>query len=123
MRFKILALGLICIFIFAYCKSPVAPEPPIPPDEPLLPIIEYFRASQSQVSPGESSTLSWNTINASQVLMFCWDGVRYPGICVVEKTGTKEVWPERTITYRLTAYSGANSVSEYITVELVLGQP
>ena len=28
MRAKILALGLACLFIFAYCESPVSPEPP-----------------------------------------------------------------------------------------------
>jgi len=122
MRIKILSLVLIFLFVFAYCESPESPEPP---EEPLFPEIEYFRASQSQISPGESSTLSWNTVNAEQVLLFCWDNGQHnqPTIFVVDKTGTKEIWPDKTTVYRLIAYNKANYVLEYITVEVVSGQP
>jgi hypothetical protein len=122
MKIKILSLVLICFFVFAYCESPESPEPP---EEPLLPEIEYFRASQSPISPGESSVLSWSTINAAQVLLFCWDNGQHnaPTVFVVEKTGTKEVWPDKTTIYRLTAYNKAKDVMEYITVEVVSDRP
>ncbi|MBA7465155.1 hypothetical protein ES707_00317 [subsurface metagenome] len=129
MRVKIFILGLICFFVFAYCESPVSPDIP---EEVLLPAIEYFIANPSQISYGESSTLSWSTVNTWKVLMFCDDdAVRMfrPGVCVVEKTGTMKVWPERTTFYRLVA-SGKGSpilqitpwlspLAETITVEVV----
>jgi len=107
MRTKIMILGLICILIFTYCESPVSPDIP---DEPLLPAIEYFMASPSQISCGESSMLSWSTVNTWKVLLFCDDGAHsfWPGVVVVEKTGTMEVWPERTTVYTLVA-SGKGS--------------
>ena len=128
MRVKFLILGLICIFIFAYCKSPVSPDIP---EEILLPAIEYFTASPSQISYGGSSTLSWSTVNTWKVLLFCDDGAHRlsPGVVVVEKTGTMEICPERTTVYRLVA-SGAGSpilqitpwlsaLSETIIVEVI----
>ena len=128
MRTKVLILGLICFLVFAYCESPVSPDIP---KEILLPAIEYFTASPSQISCGESSTLSWNTVNTWKVLLFCDDGAHVfsPGVVVVGKAGTKKVWPERTTVYRLVA-SGAGSpilqvtpwlsaLSETIIVEVV----
>lgn len=113
MRVKVLILGLICLFVFAYCESPVSPDIP---EELLLPAIEYFRASPSQISYGESSTLSWSTVNTWKILLFCDDGAHmfWPGVCVVEKTGTMEVWPERTTIYTLVA-SGKGSPILQIT--------
>ncbi len=128
MRTKLLTLGLICFFILAYCKSPVSPDIP---EELLLPAIEYFRASQSQISYGESSTLSWSTINTWEVLMFCDDGYHSlsPGVGVVEETGTMEVWPERTTVYTLVASGNGSpilqitpwlsSLAKSITVEVI----
>jgi hypothetical protein len=122
MRIKNSILALIFLFVFAYCDSPILPESPV---EALLPVIEYFRADQAQISPGESSTLSWSTINAEQVLLFCWDNGQHntPTVFVVGKTGTREVKPDNTTIYRLTAYNKAKDASEYLTVEVVSGQP
>ena len=122
MKIKILSLILICFFVFAYCESPESPEPP---EEPLLPVIEYFNADQTQISSGESSTLSWSTINAAQVLLFCWDNGQHnaPTVYVVEKAGTREVKPDKTTIYRLTAYNNGNYELEYVTVEVVSGLP
>lgn len=121
MKIKILSLLLICFFVSTYCESPVAPEPPV---EPIVPVIEYFRADQTQISPGESSTLSWSTNSAEQVLLFCWDNGQHnpPTVFVVAKTGTRQVWPDETTIYRLTAYNKAKDASEYVTVEVVSGQ-
>ncbi len=85
MKIKILSLALIFLFVFAYCESPVAPEPP---EEPVIPVIEYFTADQTQISLGESSTLSWSTTNAEQVLLFCYDNGQWeqPTVFVVDKT-------------------------------------
>ncbi len=33
------------------------------------PVIEYFKATPSNIGPGESSTLSWNVTGATQVLL------------------------------------------------------
>lgn len=128
MRVKFLILGLVFFLFVPCCESPVSPDIP---EEMLLPAIEYFRANPSQISYGESSTLSWNTVNTWKVLMFCDDGAHMfsPGVCVVEKTGTMEVWPDRTTFYRLVA-SGKGSpilqitpwlspLAETITVEVI----
>lgn len=128
MRMKVLTLGLICLFIFAYCESPVSPDIP---EEVLLPAIEYFTANPSQISYGESSTLSWSTVNTWGVVMFCDDGVKLfrPGVTEVEETGTKEVWPDRTTVYTLLAYGKGTPIlqirpwlsplAESVTVEVV----
>jgi len=125
---KILLLTFICFFIFAYCKSPVSPDIP---KEILLPAIEYFTASPSQISCGESSTLSWTTVNTWKVLLFCDDGAHrfWPGVVVVRKTGTKKVWPERTTVYTLVASGEGSpilqitpwlsSLAKTITVEVI----
>ncbi|MBA7605981.1 hypothetical protein ES703_13117 [subsurface metagenome] len=109
MKTKVLTLGLICLFIFAYCESPVSPDIP---DEILLPVIEYFTASPSQIAYGGSSTLSWSTVNTWKVLLFCDDGAHMfsPGVVVVEKTGTREVSPERTTVYRLVASGNGSPI-------------
>ncbi len=130
MRVKILTLGLICFFVFTYCESPVSPD--IPEEVLLLrPTIEYFRASATQISYGESVALSWRTVNTWKVLLFCDDGAHSlsPGVRVVEKTGTLEVWPERTTIYRLVASGSGSpilqltpwlsSLAESITVEVI----
>lgn len=113
MKTKTLILGLICLLLFAYCESPLSPDIP---DEILLPVIEYFTASPSQISCDGSSTLSWNTVNTWKVLLFCDDGAHrfWPGVVVGGKTGTKKVWPERTTVYTLVA-SGTGSPILQIT--------
>jgi len=69
-------------------------------------------ANPSQISYGGSSTLSWSTVNTWKVLLFCDDGAHMfsPGVTVVEKTGTMEVWPERTTVYRLVASGNGSPI-------------
>lgn len=65
MRVKILSFALIFLFVFAYCESPFEPEPP---EEPPLPVIEYFTADQTQISSGESAALSRSTTNTEPII-------------------------------------------------------
>jgi len=121
MKTKILTLGLVFFLVFIYCEKQLSTGPDIPDFKPVK--INYFSASAEHILLGQSSILSWSTSNASKVLMFCDDGVRMfrPGIAVVEKTGTMEVWPDRTTIYMLTAspMQGSESVSKtlWVTVE------
>jgi len=114
----ILSILLICFFTLSYCKSPMSPDIP---EELLSPVIKYFKANPGQVSYGESSMLSWNTINASKVVIFCDDGIDpfAPGIAVVGKKGTLEAWPKRTTIYTLVASGAGGRITALTKVKLI----
>lgn len=82
-----------------------------------LPTINAFGATPSVISPGESTTLSWNVSDAAQVTI--------SGIGSVANVGSQSVSPASTTTYTLTATSsGGGWVSKTITVSVgILGPP
>jgi len=102
MRTKILILGLVCFFIFSYCKKGLPTSPDFSDVQSLK--INYFTVSPSQILYGESSMLSWSVSNALKVV------IDY-GIGTVGQTGVKEVSPSEPTTYTLTAYSEDDSVT------------
>ncbi len=72
------------------------------------PRILSFQAVPSSINAGQASTLVWQTENA--------DTVNIDKVGNVQTTGTSQVSPTETTTYKLTATNGAGSVSQTVTV-------
>jgi hypothetical protein len=70
--------------------------------------ILFFIANPTQISAGQSATLSWNVQNASNVSI--------SGIGNVASSGSAPVSPTATTTYTLTATNGNNSQNATATV-------
>lgn len=75
--------------------------------EPL--IISSFDASPNSITPGESAVLNWHVSGVSNVTI-------EPDIGVTEPTGTLNVSPAGTTTYKLTASNGEKEDAAYCTV-------
>ncbi|RXA15586.1 hypothetical protein EQO05_14785 [Methanosarcina sp. MSH10X1] len=75
--------------------------------EPL--IISSFDASPDSINPGESAILNWHVAGVSNVTI-------EPDIGVTEPTGTLNVSPASTTTYKLIASNGDKEDAIYCTV-------
>jgi len=73
------------------------------------PVIEFFDAKPVVIGPGNASNLSWSAVGASLVEID-------PGIGQVELRGFREVSPQETTTYTLTAVNGTRSRSRDVRV-------
>ncbi len=72
-------------------------------------IINSFDASPDSVKPGESAVLNWHVTGVQNVTI-------EPNIGVIEHTGTLNVSPASTTTYKLTASNGEKEDTAYCTV-------
>jgi peptidoglycan-associated lipoprotein len=95
----VFALGVI-VFLGA-CAKKVAPPPP-PPPAPTAPTAS-LSASPNTINPGQSTTLTWQTTNATDV------GI--DGIGPVDTSGSRQVTPADSTTYHLIA-KGAGGTQE-----------
>ena len=73
-------------------------------------------ATPSTISPGQSATLAWTTVNADSVSI-------QPNIGPVDKIGTRTVTPTQTTTYTVTALGGGSSSSCNVTVTVSAAVP
>ena len=76
------------------CKKKVAPPPPPPPPPPAAPTAS-LTANPDTVQKGQPTTLTWQTSNATDVSI--------EGIGAVQASGSQQVTPADSTTYRLTA--------------------
>jgi peptidoglycan-associated lipoprotein len=97
--FLIVLLG--SVLTLGGCKKKVAPPPPPPPPPPAAPTAS-LSASPDTIQPGQSSTLTWQTQNATDVAL---DGSN------VNASGSQRVSPTQSTTYRLVA-KGAGGTQE-----------
>lgn len=86
---------------------PVAPKPVTPAPQPAQ--ILSFSASASQIEQGQSTTLQWQTANASEVSI-------NNGISSVDKSGQTTVRPESSTTYVLTAAGNGGTLQRSINI-------
>lgn len=116
MKIKILVLGLICLYLifFSYCKK--TPTTPNLPTEKNPPIINSFSADPEEIFRGGSSTLSWKVSNATTIEI---DN----GIGKVNAEDEKEVSPEETTTYTLTATNADGTTTKKCKVTVKLNLP
>ena len=101
LKWIILIVLLGSVLTLGGCKKKVAPPPPPPPPPPAAPTAS-LSASPDSIQPGQSSTLTWQTENATDVTL---DGNN------VKPGGSQRVSPTESTTYRLVA-KGAGGTQE-----------
>ncbi|HZQ25574.1 MAG TPA: peptidoglycan-associated lipoprotein Pal [Terriglobales bacterium] len=105
----ILALG--AIMMLGACKKKAAPPPPPPPPPPPAPTAS-ISANPNTIEKGQSTTISWQTTNATDVSI--------DGIGPVDPNGSRSVTPTESATYHLTAKGagGTQDATARVTVTL-----
>src|SRR5205823_2613147 len=98
-------------------KKTVAPPPtpPAPAPAPARPTVT-LQASPSSVNAGESSTLSWNSTDATQLSID-------PGVGAVPAQGSTKVSPTDSTTYTITATGPGGSASATAAVSVSAPAP
>jgi peptidoglycan-associated lipoprotein len=103
-------------------KQPPAPPPPPPPPvvkaAPAAPVIDTFSATPLTITRGQASTLRWEVRNATEV--------NIEGVGQVSATsGSRDVYPTQTTTYRLSAKGagGGTEASVRVTVNIPEAPP
>ena len=111
---KVLAtvIALAAILMLGACKKKAAPPPPPPPPPPASPTAS-ISVSPDTIQKGQSSTLTWQTSNASDVSI--------DGIGAVQPSGSQQVTPGDSMTYHLVA-KGSGGTQE-ATTRLTVTQP
>ena len=89
-------------------KTVAPPPPPAPAPAPARPTVT-LQASPASVNKGESSTLSWNSTDATQLSI-------EPEVGAVTAQGTTKVTPSDSTTYTITASGPGGSASATATV-------
>jgi len=107
MKKGVFLLYLILMSLCFFCceKTPTTPE------VPNYPVILSFTANPSEISYGESSTLSWSVSNATSAEID-------QGIGTVPLSGSKEVNPKETTSYTLTATNSDGSTTKTCKIEV-----
>ena len=110
----IFALGAI-LFLGA-CAKKAAPPPPPPPPSPTAPTAS-LSANPNTLDPGQSTTLTWQTTNATSVSI--------DGIGPVDPSGSRQVTPADSTTYHLVAKGagGTQDATARVTVNAAPAPP
>ena len=112
-KFKILSLiaALSGTFILAACNKHVAKVTPPPPPTPAAPTAT-LAANPNVIQHGQSTTLTWRTMNANDITI--------EGLGTVPASGSRSVMPGESTTYTLIAKGpgGTNDASARVTVNL-----
>lgn len=118
-----ISLALLVIFISTGCITiEQAPKPASPPssqpepNEPTSyrgdkPVIETFNVNSPLISPGETAILSWTVSGAESISIV-------PGIGEVESVGIRQVIPNESTLYTLTATNSAGTVNTVIEIKV-----
>jgi len=109
-RAGLLVAVAAAVFTFGCKKKTVAPPPPppAPAPAPARPTVT-LQASPATINKGESSTLSWNSTDATQLSID-------PGVGAVTAQGSTQVSPSDTATYTITATGPGGSANASATV-------
>ncbi|HYL16474.1 MAG TPA: peptidoglycan-associated lipoprotein Pal [Terriglobales bacterium] len=102
MKWILVVFALGAIMTLGACKKKVVPPPPPPPPPPAAPTAS-LTANPNTVEKGQSTTLTWETTNATDVTI--------DGIGAVKPSGSQQVTPTDSTTYHLTA-KGAGGTQE-----------
>jgi len=112
LRWMMLVFALGAIMMLGACKKKVAPPPPPPPPPPAAPTAS-LAANPNTVEKGQSTTLTWQTSNATDVSI--------DGIGALQTNGSQTVTPADSTTYTLTA-KGAGGTQQ-ATARVTVTQP
>ncbi len=118
-KFGAVVLALTLSMIAAGCKKKAPPPPPPPPPTntvaPTAPsaraTINSFTAEPSTIERGQSSTLRWSISNATDMSI-------NQGIGAIQSQGERQVFPNATTSYTLTANGPGGSDSRSVTVSV-----
>jgi len=111
-----LVFALSAIMTLGACKKKVPPPPPPPPPPAAAPTAS-LSASPNTVDKGESTTLTWQTTNATDISI--------DGIGAVQPNGSQKVTPADSTTYHLTAKGpgGTQEATARVTVNAPAAPP
>jgi len=120
-KISLLALGFCFLLIASGCKKKVAALPPAPPapvakeapPAPPKPMISFFAATPASIERGQSSTLKWSVSNATDVTI-------QPSIGSVQPGGSREIFPNATTTYTLTAKGPGGTADDSTSVSVTI---
>jgi peptidoglycan-associated lipoprotein len=109
LRWVALVFALGAILFLGACHKKTAPPPPPPPPPPATPTAS-LTASPETIDKGQSSTLTWQTTNATDISI--------DGIGAVQANGTQQVTPAESTTYTLNAKGagGTQTATARVTV-------
>jgi peptidoglycan-associated lipoprotein len=102
LKWAALVLALGAVMTLGACKKKVAPPPPPPPPPPAAPTAS-LSANPNTIDKGQSTTLTWETSNATDISI--------DGIGAVQASGSQSVTPGDSTTYHLIA-KGAGGTQE-----------
>jgi peptidoglycan-associated lipoprotein len=109
-RWVALVFALSAILLLGACHKKAVPPPPPPPPPPASPTAS-LTASPQTIDKGQSTTLTWETTNATDVSI---DN----GVGTVQASGSQQVSPTDSTTYTLTAKGagGTQTATARVTV-------
>jgi len=115
-RSTTLVFALVAVMFLAACSKKVAPPPPPPPPSLTAPTAS-LAVNPNTLDPGQSATLTWQTTNATEVSI--------DGLGPVETSGSRQVTPPESITYRLVAKGsgGTQDATARVTVNAAPAPP
>mgnify|MGYP005811046653 CR=1 FL=1 len=108
MKWAFLIVTLAAIITLGACKKKVQPPPPPPPPPPAAPTAT-LTANPTTIEKGQSTTLTWQTTNATDVTL---------GPNKVDANGSATVSPDDSTTFRLVAKGdgGTQEATARVTV-------
>jgi peptidoglycan-associated lipoprotein len=123
-KISLILLGFTLFMGATGCRKKVAPPPPPPPPKeeppppppPAKPSIAQFVAEPSTIQRGQSATLRWSVSDATDISI-------NQGIGAVQAQGTRQVFPNDTTTYTLTAKGPGGTDSRSATVSVTVPPP
>ncbi len=122
-KIGVIWMGMMLAMFAAGCKKKAPPPPPPPPppvapkpEPPKAPMIVQFTAEPSSIERGQSSTLRWSVSNATDISID-------QGIGTVDATGSRQVFPNNSTTYTLTARGPGGSTSATASVSVTAPPP
>src|SRR5581483_7325147 len=113
MKWALMVVVLTMMIMASACGKKKTPPPPAPPPPPPAAPTATMTANPNTVSPGQATTLTWQTSNATDVSI--------DGIGAVDVNGSKQVTPAESTTYHLVA-KGAGG-SQEATARVTVTQP
>jgi peptidoglycan-associated lipoprotein len=112
-----IVIALAAVIFWSACAKKAAPPPP-PPPPPMTPApTASLSANPNTINQGDSTTLTWQTTNATDVSI--------DGIGPVDPSGTRQVTPTDSTTYHLVAKGagGTQDATARVTVNAAPAPP